>query len=235
MSCKHTGPQEHALQKLEQIISPHIIFGQALGVVNNTFFFFTSCAHLPLFLGAKSEWVATRLLPAGLALSWLCRVSLQLQRAETGLGHSWHARHKDVSTARKAHSTSTEQEKCRKNPGGAHKTRQKSNQGCVCMCVCVCVCVCVCARVCVPVCRERGFMWNDFELGNNSAHRRSLPKGTLTGLCPDVWEGDRAEQSYPVFVNLFQLFRHGPFSSINLPYFQALGVTYSITDCSAHK
>lgn len=27
--------------------------------------------------------------------------------------------------------------------------------------------------------------------------------GTLMGLCPDVWEGDGAEQSYPVFADSF--------------------------------
>lgn len=101
-----------------------------------------------------------------------------------------HAQHKDVSGARKPIALSQKQNKTTQQ---IH-TRPGKNQ-------CTCVCACMCGW-------GGGSMRNDCEL--RTAHHRSLPKGTLTGLCPDVWEADRAQ--------------HDPFSSINLLDFQPLGI-----------
>lgn len=63
--------------------------------------------------------------------------------------------------------------------------------------------------------------WLQAGYQGNSAHQWSLPKGTLMGLCPDVWEGERAEHVQCVR-NSFQPFRC---CSINLPNFRALGIS----------
>lgn len=66
----------------------------------------------------------------------------------------------------------------------------------------------VCLCVCVGGVEYK--MTMSWAAHHSSAHHMSRPTGTLTGLCPDVWEGGRAEQSYRVFGSLFRLFRHGP-------------------------
>lgn len=71
------------------------------------------------------------------------------------------------------------------NPGGAYNTRQKSNGGCV---------------------LGRCWMWNECELGSNSIQLIAdlCLREHWMGLCPDVWEGDRAEHSYPVYVIIIE-------------------------------
>lgn len=88
-----------------------------------------------------------------------------------------HAQHKDVSGARKPIALSQKENKTTQQ---IH-TRPGKNQ--IILYVCACVYV---VGGGVGVGRR-----NDCEL--RTAHRRSLPKGTLTGLCPDVWEVDRDE------------------------------------------
>lgn len=50
----------------------------------------------------------------------------------------------------------------------------------------------------------RWWMWNDCELGSNTVQLITdlCLREHWMGLCPDVWEEDRAEQSYPVYVKI---------------------------------
>ncbi len=102
------------------------------------FFHITYTPPTPdLFQGARSEWVATCLLPAGLALCWLRRKSLQLQRVASGFGHPWQARHKKARTARKPIAL-PKRKRNAENPWEAHKTGQNwIKRVCACMCMCV--------------------------------------------------------------------------------------------------
>lgn len=97
------------------------------------FFFFKHIfPHLPCapptpklpLVWSQNEWVATRLLCAGLGLCWVCRKTLQFQRIAPAFGHSRLAQHNNARSARKPMAISCRNRNT-KMPRGAHKTGQK--------------------------------------------------------------------------------------------------------------
>ena len=119
----------------------------ALGSCKQTFWLIC-LTHLPLLASFREPKVATRLLPAGLALRWLCKKAIQLQRAAPGLGQSCLLH----GTMAKKRNTQTKN----KHRALEELTRPGENQMegvsvCACVFVRLCgvyVCVCVCLYVC---------------------------------------------------------------------------------------
>lgn len=124
-------------------------------------------------------------------LCWQCRKTLPFHRSACmpGLGRSRLVEHKEVNTARNPIAIPWRKREAQSSSQDRAKIKCKGVDW-----------AWVFAHVFV---RGRwGWMtvnWAARQLSSSAI----FAWGTLTGLCPDVWEEDRAEQSYPVFVSFF--------------------------------